>query len=72
MSEIQLMMTHGRSFTAAAHKLWNAIPQAGDEEKPPDAGDDRRANENAAEVIVTKKQERKNLPRTVFTKRKPL
>ncbi|XP_015272057.1 PREDICTED: uncharacterized protein LOC107114964 [Gekko japonicus] len=71
-SEIQLMTTHGRSFTAAAHKLWNVIPQAGDEEKPPDTGDDRQANENAAEVIVTKKEERENLRRTVFTKRKPL
>lgn len=41
-------------------------------EKPPDAGDDRRANEKAKEVIVIKKKERRNLPRTVFTERKPL
>ncbi|XP_054831251.1 uncharacterized protein LOC129326929 isoform X3 [Eublepharis macularius] len=40
-------------------------------EKPPDAGDDRQANEKA-EAIITKKEEGKNLPRAVFTKRKPL
>ncbi|XP_061482307.1 uncharacterized protein LOC133384403 isoform X2 [Rhineura floridana] len=41
-------------------------------EKPPDAGDDRQANEKAAEAIVTGKEERESLPRVSFTKRKPL
>ncbi|XP_053143455.1 uncharacterized protein LOC128341223 isoform X2 [Hemicordylus capensis] len=43
-------------------------------EKPTDTGDDRQANEKAAEAIVTgqEERERERLPRAVFTKRKPL
>ncbi|CAI5770117.1 Hypothetical predicted protein [Podarcis lilfordi] len=41
-------------------------------EKPPDAGDDRLTNEQAAEALVTGKQEGERLPRAGLTKRKPL
>ncbi|XP_077781465.1 uncharacterized protein LOC144324914 [Podarcis muralis] len=40
-------------------------------EKPPDAGDDRLTNEQAAEALVTGKQEGERLPRAGLTKRKP-
>ncbi|XP_033001308.1 uncharacterized protein LOC117044610 [Lacerta agilis] len=40
-------------------------------EKPPDAGDDRLTNEQAAEALVTEKQEGERLPRAGFSKRKP-